>query len=93
MLIAYCLVCSYFSETESEQSIGYQWGYVFLPMSEEGTVKSFYKHAAWGKVMQGWLLGFSIYIWDANPRSIVIPAFLFPFIEPVPASNYHPLKL
>jgi len=70
----------------------YQWGYVYLPQSDEATVKAKYKFAVWDDVMEAWLAGFSIYLKDPTVITYNTP-FPSPFIEPVPASNYNPLGL
>jgi len=77
--------------------VGYQWGYVYGV--DEAIVKAKYPYAEWDDVMQAWLVGFSIYLWDAGTQTYdVTPPYEFPefpdlFIEPVPASNYNPLGL
>ena len=70
--------------------VGYQWGYVYGV--DEATVKAYYIYAVWDDVMQAWLVGFSIYLWDpiTTPQSYTIP---FSVPEPVPASNCNPLGL
>jgi len=83
------------SVSSFKHGVGYQWGYVYLPQSSEATVKGKYPYAIWDNVMQAWLVGFSIYLWDNatqsyDPTSVPFPS---PFIEPVPASNYNPLGL
>jgi len=77
------------SASSFAHGVGYQWGYVYLPQSDEAIVKAKYPYAIWDDVMQAWLVGFSIYLWDTGTQSYVIP-FPDPFIEPVPASNYNP---
>jgi len=75
--------------------VGYQWGYVYGV--DEATVKAKYPIAVWDGVMQAWLVGFSIYLWDSGTQTYddtppyTNPAFQF--IEPVPADNYNPLGL
>ena len=68
--------------------VGYQWGYVYG--LDEATVKGYYTYAVWDDVMQAWLVGFSIYLWDTGTQSYTIP---FSVPEPVPASNCNPLSL
>lgn len=87
-----------FSDVPSEltfvHGVGYQWGYVFLPESDSATVLATYPYATWDSTVGGWLLGFSIYLWD--PTSFTqsyTTAFPSPFIEPVPANNFNPLGL
>lgn len=80
------------SATTFVHGVGYQWGYVYLPQSDQAIVNAKYPYAVWDTVMQAWLVGFSIYIWDAGAQSYTIP-FPSPFIEPVPASKYNPLSL
>jgi len=76
--------------------VGYQWGYVYGV--DGATVLASYPYAVWDNVMQAWLVGFSIYLWDSGPQTYSVlppyyPPFPSPFIEPVPASNYNPLNL
>jgi len=73
-----------------KHGVGYQWGYVYGV--DEATVKAKYPYAVWDSVMQAWLVGFSIYLWDNGTQSY-ITSFPDPFIEPVPASDYNPLNL
>jgi len=80
------------SATTFVHGVGYQWGYVYGV--DGATVMSRYPYAVWDNVMQAWLVGFSIYLWDpiATTQSYTI-SFPSPFIEPVPADNYNPLGL
>lgn len=77
--------------------VGYQWGYVFGV--DEETVKAYYTYAEWDSKVGAWLLGFSIYLWDSDTQAYDVtspyddPEFPYPFIEPVPASNYNPMGL
>jgi len=70
----------------------YQWIYIYVPRNQEASVKNVLPYAVWDEVMQAWLVGFTVYIYDSatpNP-SYNVP---FQFVEPVPASNYNPLNL
>ena len=79
------------SDETFEHGVGYQWGYVFADEKPE-----YYEHAIWDETIGGWLLGFSIYLWDptdADQQTMYednVP-FPDPFIEPVPKSDYNPL--
>lgn len=89
------------SVTSQLHGVMYQWGYAFGV--DEPTVKSFYTNAVWDAVMEAWLLGFSVYLWDdrSAPQNYIgasgpiLPTYGFPdpFIEPVPASNCNPMSL
>jgi len=70
--------------------VAYQWVYLYAPYSETPPVTN----AVWSEKVGAWLVGFSIYLWDATgtTQAYNIP-FPSPFIEPVPASNYNPLGL
>ncbi len=73
-----------------EQGVLYQWIYVYEPQSEQ--VQNVIPYAVWDPVMNAWLVGFSIYLQDANPVSDEI-GFPDPFPLPIPAKNYNPLDL
>jgi hypothetical protein len=71
--------------------VAYQWVYIYAPEDDTG-VTNLLPNAQWDEVMQAWLIGFSVYLWDTGTQSYNV---LFPelFIEPVPANNYNPLDL
>lgn len=76
------------SATNFVHGVAYQW--VYLDASEEdGGVLPY---AQWDPVMEMWLLGYSIYLWDADTATQSY-TMNFDFVEPVPASNYNPLSL
>ncbi len=68
--------------------VAYQWAYLAAPHGDDPPLP----YAIWDNTMDAWLVGFSIYLWDATSESYHIP-FPDPFIEPVPANNYNPLSL
>lgn len=76
------------SEESFEHGVAYQWAYLAAPQGDDPPLA----HAIWDDTMDAWLVGFSIYLWDATAQSYDIP-FPDPFIKPVPASNYNPLDL
>lgn len=79
--------------TSFVHGVGYQWSYVHLLMSDEALVKEKYPNAEWDSVLEAWLVGFSVYLWDTTGTQSYSLDFPSPFIEPVPASNHNPLDL
>ena len=84
------------SDTSFVHGVQYQWAYVFD--YDKDTPPPFYTWAVWDETMEGWLLGFSIYLLDplgTNQKVLYENKVPFPdlFIEPVPKSNYNPLGL
>jgi len=71
--------------------VGYQWVYVLAPEDAVLTAPNT-AYAQWDAKVGAWLVGFSIYLWDAAPGTYDIP-FPDPFVEPVPANNFNPLDL
>ena len=78
------------SQATFERSIVYQWVYIYLPQ-DDTSVTSNIPYAQWDEVMQAWLVGYSIYIYDAHEGDLT--DLSWQFVEPVPASNYNPLGL
>ncbi len=78
------------SEGSFVRGVAYQWAYLAAPHGDDPPLP----YAQWDDTMDAWLVGFSIYLWDATapltPHDIPFPD---PFIEPVPASSYNPLDL
>ena len=75
--------------------VQYQWGYVFG--YDENNPPPYYTYAVWDETMEGWLLGFSIYLLDpiGTDQKVAYEGkvpFPDPFIEPVPKSDYNPLN-
>lgn len=72
-----------------------QWIYVMKPQNEP--VQSFIPNAVWDPVMNAWLVGFSLYLYDnqqpipQHPTPPLGPLPIFP--RPIPANNYNPLGL
>ena len=79
------------TDYESFHGVGYQFCYVYG--LDESTVKAEYPHAVWDETMDAWYLGFSIYLWDSTDVSYALEYIDFPFLEPVPKSDYDPLEL
>ena len=75
-------------ETTFKHGVAYQWVYLAASQEDGGILP----HAQWNPVMGMWLLGFQIYLWDADTITQSY-TMNFHFIEPVPASNYNPLTL
>lgn len=90
-----------FSESPSQETftkgVFYQWVYLFAPESEEEQIREYIDYAVWDPVMEGWLIGFSIYYQDpeipSTSHAIIFPGPLTNFPRPVPAKNYDPLEL
>ena len=80
----------YPTDYESYHGVGYQWGYVYG--LDESTVKAEYPNAEWDETMGAWYLGFSIYIWDSSEVTYTLDHIDFPYLEPVPKSDYNPLN-
>lgn len=76
------------SETSFVHGVAYQWVYLAASQEDGGILP----YAQWDPVMEMWLLGYSIYLWD---EATVTQSYSlnFQFVEPVPASNYNPLTL
>ena len=68
--------------------VAYQWVYLVASQEDGGILP----YAQWDPVMEMWLLGYSIYLWDSDT---VTQSYTmnFHFVEPVPASNYNPISL
>jgi hypothetical protein len=72
--------------------VEYQWIYLYLPRNQEASVKAVLPHARWDEVMQAWLVGFTVYIYDSTTPN---PPYNVPFqfVEPVQPSDHNPLNL
>ena len=83
------------SQDSFENGVFYQWVYLFAPESEAEQVQGYIEHAVWDTVMEGWLIGFSIYWQNTDPETYaeLFPGSLEDFPRPVPAKNYNPLSL
>lgn len=92
---------SFDANGDFEHGIAYQWGYHY---GDDPTW--YYTYAIWDETMEAWLLGFSIYIWDADgfdqktayfhydsALNKWVPNQDYVQIEPVPKNNYNPLDL
>ena len=75
--------------------VDYQWAYIFEPLSEEEDIEEVAPFAVWDSEVKAWLVGFSIYFYDAGIQTYTTPFPTFPddFPEPIPASNFNPLDL
>ena len=74
------------SQTNFIHGVAYQWCYVYAP--EDAVLPITYP--VWDDIMGAWLVGYSIYLWDADTATQSY-TMNFHFVEPVPASNYNPL--
>jgi len=85
------------SEQTFTKGVFYQWVYLFAPESEEVQIREHIDYAVWDPVMEGWLIGFSIYYQDPQipsaQHSIAFPGPLADFPRPVPAKIYNHLDL
>jgi len=75
--------------------VAYQWVYLDAPQEAEDEVKASgsagLPYAQWDPVMDMWLIGYSIYLWDSDTTTQSYTQS-FQFVDPVPASNYNPLN-
>lgn len=80
------------STTTFLHGVEYQWIYIFVPHDQEASVTAVLPHSRWDEVMQAWLVGFTVYIFDP---SVPNPPYnvQFQFVEHVPAGNCNPLNL
>ena len=76
------------SATNFVHGVAYQWVYLAASQEDGGILP----YAQWDPVMEMWLLGYSIYLWDSDTatQSYIMD---FHFVEPVPANIYNPLDL
>lgn len=75
-------------ESSFVHGVAYQWVYLEASEQDGGILP----HAQWDEVMGMWLLGFQIYLWDADTFTQSY-SLNFEFVEPVPAYNYNPFTL
>jgi len=80
------------SQANFVKGVAYQWVYIYAPEDPVPSDGSYTVYAEWDETMGAWLVGFSVYRWDIDPPTTVLP-FPSPFPEPVPANNYNPLGL
>jgi len=76
------------SEANFVHGVAYQWCYVYAPEDAELPIT----YPVWDDIMGAWLVGYSIYLWDADTAT-QSHTMNFQFVEPVPANNYNPLEL
>lgn len=77
-----------------KRGVGYRWSYIYLDgaiLDQKTNKPKGYPEARWDQTIGAWLVGFSLYRWDAGQQRYDWVPFPDPF--PVPGSNYNPLNL
>ena len=80
------------SATTLVHGVEYEWIYIYVPRNQEASVKTVLPHARWDEMMQAWLVGFTVYIYDSTTPN---PPYNIPFqfVEPIQPSDHNPLNL